>query len=247
MNRVLAFLGAGEFEPWSEVVDRWVLERSDGDGSVLVLPTASAPEGDDVFDGWARKGLAHFASLGVPAAVLPIRRREDAEREDLAERVRRASVVYASGGNPFHLATVLRGSAVCRAMWERLEAGLGYIGCSAGVACLTETTYDTAVEDLASDAVWKPGLSYVRGVLFAPHWDTVERWYPGAHAFIQRSVRPGETLVGIDEATAMVGDGATWEVLGRSAVHVYRAGRWMRAPAGERFRLPLEMGPPGEV
>ncbi len=182
MNRVLAFLGAGEFEPWSEVVDRWVLERSDGDGSVLVLPTASAPEGDDVFDGWARKGLAHFASLGVPAAVLPIRRREDAEREDLA-----------------------------------------------------------------SDAVWKPGSSYVRGVLFAPHWDTVERWYPGAHAFIQRSVRPGETLVGIDEATAMVGDGATWEVLGRSAVHVYRAGRWMRAPAGERFRLPLEMGPPGEV
>jgi cyanophycinase len=244
VSRVLAFLGAGEFEPWSEPVDRWVLERAAGDGRVLILPTASAPEGDEVFEGWARKGLEHFAALGVPAEVLPIKRREDAERGDLAERVRAASVVYASGGNPSYLADVLRGSAVCRALWEGMEAGLGYVGCSAGVACLTETTYDTAVLDLASEAVWAPGLGYARGVLFAPHWDTVERWYPGAQAFIAASLGPGETLVGIDEATAMVGDGSAWSVLGRSAVHVYREGRWRTVPAGEGFELALELGPP---
>ncbi len=34
--RTFAFLGAGEFEPWSEAVDRWVLERTDGDGRVLI-------------------------------------------------------------------------------------------------------------------------------------------------------------------------------------------------------------------
>lgn len=138
------------------------------------LPTASAPEGDEVFEGWGREGLAHFAPLGVPAEVLPVKRREDAEREDLADRLRGASVVYASGGNPGYLATVLRGSTLGRALWERMEAGLGYIGCSAGVACLTATTYDPAVADITS--MWAPGLGYVRGVLFAPHWDTVERW-----------------------------------------------------------------------
>lgn len=241
MSRAFAFLGAGEFEPWSEEVDRWVLERADGDGRVLILPTASAPEGDDVFDAWARKGLEHFDDLGVPGEVLPIKTREDAERSDLADRVARASVVYFSGGNPYHLASVLRGSAFCRAMLERMDDGLGFVGCSAGVACLTETTYDTAVENLTSSEVWKPGLSYVRRVLFAPHWDAVETWFPGAQAFIAASLLPGQTLVAIDEGTAMVGDGGGWIVLGRSGVHLLRDGVWADHAAGDRFELPLEV------
>ena len=36
-----------------------------GDGRVLILPTASAKEGDEVFDGWGSKGLEHFDSLGI--------------------------------------------------------------------------------------------------------------------------------------------------------------------------------------
>lgn len=243
MTRAFAFLGAGEFEPWSEVVDRWVLERADGDGTVLILPTASAPEGDDVFEDWARKGLEHYGSLGVPAEVLPLKSREDAEREDLAERIRHASAVYFSGGNPYHLASVLRGSAFCRVMLDRLEDGLGFVGCSAGVACLTETTYDTS-GDLLSDEVWKPGLSYVRRLLFAPHWDTVEQWFPGAQAFIVSSLGPGQTLVAIDEQTAMVGDGHHWDVLGRAGVHMFRDGAWVDHPAGDAFELPLELSRP---
>ena len=241
MSRALAFLGAGEFEPWSEVVDRWVLDRSDGDGRVLILPTASAPEGDDVFAGWARRGLEHYARLGVPAEVVPVKTREDAERPEHVEAVASASAVYFSGGNPYHLASVLRGSALCRAMMERLDDGLGFVGCSAGVACLTETTYDTAVEDLTSVEVWKPGLAYVRRVLFAPHWDTVEVWFPGAQAFIASSVAPGQTLVAIDEGTAMLGDGAAWTVVGRSGVHLLRDGEWTHAHAGDGFGLSLEL------
>lgn len=243
MTRAYAFLGAGEFEPWSEVVDRWVLERAEGDGRVLILPTASAPEGDEVFDEWAGKGLAHYGLLGIPAEVLPMKTREDAERAELVERVREASVVYFSGGNPYHLASVLRGSAFCRAMVDRLEDGLGFVGCSAGVACLTEVTYDTA-GDLLSREVWKPGLSYVRRLLFAPHWDTVEQWFPGAQAFIVASLEPGQTLVAIDEDTAMVGDGGRWDVLGRAAVHVHRDGAWVDHHAGEGFELALELARP---
>jgi cyanophycinase len=241
MSRAFAFLGAGEFEPWSEVVDRWVLERADGDGRVLILPTASAPEGDEVFAGWARRGLEHYARVGVPAEVVPVKTREDAERPEYVEAVTSASAVYFSGGNPYHLASVLRGSALCRAMMERLDDGLGFVGCSAGVACLTETTYDTAVEDLTSAEVWKPGLSYVRGVLFAPHWDVVETWFPGAQAFIAASVHPGQMLVAIDEGTAMLGDGAAWTVVGRSGVHLLRDGEWTHVHAGDGFELSLEL------
>jgi len=244
VSGAFAFLGSGEFEPWSSVVDGWVLERSDGDGRTLVLPTASAPEGDDVFDAWASKGLEHFEGLGVPAEVVPIKTRDDADHPAFVALVEGASAVYFSGGNPYHLAQVLKGSAFCEAMLGRLDDGLGFVGCSAGVACLTETTYDMAVEDLTSDEVWKPGLGFVRRVLFAPHWDMVEVWFPGAQASIVSAVRPGHTLIAIDEETAMVGDGRSWQVLGRSGIHVLSDGAWTDHPVGARFDLPLDLARP---
>jgi cyanophycinase len=237
-----AFLGAGEFEPWSEVVDRWMLERTNGDGRVLILPTASAPEGDDVFESWATKGLQHFGGMGVDAEVVPIKTREDAEDPANVARLERASVVYFSGGNPYHLASVLSGSSFCREMYASIDRGLGYIGCSAGVACLTETTYDTAVNDLSNGEIWKPGLGYARRVLFAPHWDVVDSWIPGAQAYIAGSVEPGQTLVAIDEDTAMVGDGTDWEVLGGAGVHLLTDGAWTDHTAGATFALPIELG-----
>ena len=59
-----------------------------------------------------RRGLEHFASLGIEAEVLPVRTREDADRPDLASSLQDASVVYLSGGNPAHLSDVLRDTAV---------------------------------------------------------------------------------------------------------------------------------------
>jgi cyanophycinase-like exopeptidase len=240
--RAFAFLGSGEFEPWSEPVDRWLLDRADGDGRVLILPAASAREGDEVFDSWAEKGLEHYARQGVAAEVVPMKTREDAERPETLAMLQGASVAYFSGGNPFDLAEVLRDTHFCRAMYERLDDGLAFAGCSAGVACLTETTYDTSVGDLLSDEVWKPGLGYVRGALFAPHWDMVDTWFPGAREKIAGSVGPGRTLVAIDEETAMVGDGERWDVLGRSGLHVLRDGEWSHHPAGATVELPLTLG-----
>ena len=51
-----------------------------GDGSVVILPTASASEGDEVFDRWGTMGLDHYADAGVTAEVLPVKVREDAFR-----------------------------------------------------------------------------------------------------------------------------------------------------------------------
>ncbi len=87
--------------------------------------------------------------------------------------------------------------------------------------------------------LWKPRLGVVRGVLFGPHWDIVDPWIPGARAFIMRSVPPGSAFVGIDEATAMVGDGASWSVVGRGGIHVLADGAWRTFSAGDGFVLPL--------
>ncbi len=238
-----SLLGSGEFEPWSAVADRWLLEASTGGGHVVVLPTASSREGPEVFDEWGRKGIEHFDSLGVPAEVLPVRTRDDAERVDLAARLDEASVAYFSGGNPAHLADVLRGTAVCDALLRGLARGMGYAGCSAGVACLTETTFDSDSDDF--EAIFRPGLGIVRGLLFGPHWDMLDSWVPGATEFIVASVPDAHVFVGIDERTAMLGDGKHWLVRGHGGVHVRRDGRFARYGDGDRFDLSFPLEPLG--
>ncbi len=235
-----SLLGSGEFQPWSEPADRWLLGRADGDGTVLILPTASAPEGDAVFASWANMGLEHFATMGVPAEVLPVKGRADAEDPVLVERLNDASVVYFSGGNPAYLARTFERTPFWGRLLERLDAGMGYAGCSAGVACLNEMTFDSTSDDF--ETVFKPGLGVMPRSVFAPHWDMVDTWIPGAADFIVGSVPDGYTFVGLDEDTAMLGDGTEWEVAGKSAIHVLRDGGWATYRNGDRFTLPLQGG-----
>lgn len=237
-GRALALLGSGEFQPWSEPVERWLVERSvKPGGPALVLPTAAAHEGDASFDAWGATGLEHFASLGIDAEVVPLKTRDDAHRIEIVERLDDASLVFFSGGNPARLAAILRETPFWRALVDAMRRGLPFAGCSAGVAFLTERTYDSDTTEL--DSVWAPGLGFVRDVLFAPHWDIVDMWVPGAGAFIVDSLPPGEMFVGMDEDTAMIGDGTSWQVVGRQKIHLFREGEWNIFAEGDEFELPL--------
>jgi cyanophycinase len=235
-----SLLGSGEFQPWSETADRWLLERADGDGGVLILPTAAAPEGQEVFTSWGAQGLAHFSTLDVPAEVVPLKSRADAEDPSIVARLDRASVVYFSGGNPAYLALTLAGTPFWTRVLDRLDEGMGYAGCSAGVACLAELTFDSATQSL--EDVYRPGLGILRGTVLAPHWDIVDTWVPGAGEFIVGSVPEGYVFVGLDEDTAMLGDGTSWQVAGKSGIHVLSRGAWTTYRDGERFDLPLDRG-----
>jgi cyanophycinase len=240
VSRALALLGSGEFEPWSDPVERWLIERSPRpDGVALVLPTAAAHEGDASFDAWGAKGLEHFASLGIDAEVVPLKTREDAHAEQIVSRLGEASLVFFSGGNPARLAEILRDTPFWRALVAAMRDRLPFAGCSAGVAFLTQRTFDSDTRDLGS--VWAPGLGFVRDVRFAPHWDIVDMWVPGAGAFIVDSLAPNETFVGMDEDTAMVGDGRSWEVVGRQRIHVLRDDDWEIFADGDAFELPLHL------
>ncbi len=236
----MALLGSGEFDPWSAPVERWLLERSrNPDGVALVVPTAAAHEGEASFSAWGAKGLEHFASLDLAAEVLPLRTRDDAHRDEVIGRLDDASLVFFSGGNPARLAQVVRDTPFWAAICAGLSSGLPYAGCSAGVACLTETTYDSETQDF--EGMWKPGLGFVRQTLFGPHWDIVDTWVPGASEFIVGSVRDGQVFVGLDEETAMVGDADEWRVIGRQGIHVLRGGEWATYREGDGFQLALPL------
>ena len=104
-NRRFLLLGSGEFEPWSEEPERVALDGVDP--RVAIVPTASAPEGDAVFERWGRMGLEHFRAMRWEADVLAVKTRADADRPDLATEVERAGLVYFSGGNPKHLGSTI--------------------------------------------------------------------------------------------------------------------------------------------
>jgi cyanophycinase len=131
----IALLGSGEFERWTDEIDRTLLEHAtSGDGTVAIVPTASALEGR-TFDEWAEKGLRHYASLDLPARVIDLRGRDDASRSDLVSAIEGASMVFFSGGNPAYLARTLAGSPFWDTVVERVRAGTAYAVCSAG-ACV---------------------------------------------------------------------------------------------------------------
>ena len=239
MPGLFGLLGSGEFEPWSEAADRWLLERATGDGSVMILPTASAPEGEEVFERWASMGLEHYDELGVPADVVPLMTRDDAERPDLVRMLESASMAFFSGGNPAYLARVLLGSRFWAALLSEMDRGMAYAGCSGGVACLGELAIDSTVRDFDSPDLWKPGLRLFPNVYFGPHWDALDRYIPGLQAMFVSAVPAGSTLVGIDERTAIAGDGSEWSVIGAGTVSLIQDDDRRTFAAGTAFRAPL--------
>jgi cyanophycinase len=236
---LFGLLGSGEFEPWTEPVDRWLLERATGDGSVLILATASAPEGEEVFERWASMGLEHYDELGIPADVVPLKTRADAERDDLIRMLEPVSMVFFSGGNPAYLAGVLRGSAFWAALVEAMERGMAYAGCSGGVACLGQTAIDSTVLEFDSPDLWKEGLALFPRTYFGVHWDALDRYVPGLQAMFVSAVPSGSLLVGIDERTAIVGDGAEWSVMGSGAASLIEDDDWETFGAGSSFDAAL--------
>jgi cyanophycinase len=228
MPRTFLLLGSGEFEPWTHEVEARVLAQATGDGSVVILPTASSTEGDAVFDRWATMGLDHYAEAGVTAEVVPVKVREDAEREDWTDRAERGSMIYFSGGKPQHLADVLRDSPLLAAILRAMDRGAIWAGCSAGAMVVSRS------RDGNRGSSWLFGLGLVPHVSFGVHWDRAAK-IPGL-AWWMTSRLPDDTwFVGIDEKTAIVGDGIEWEVFGGRGIEVRGPGDRTTYRAGQRF------------
>jgi cyanophycinase len=231
----VALLGSGEFEPWTDDVDRAVLEAATGDGSVAILPTASEPEGE-MYAEWARRGLEHYADLGVPARVIELKGREDAEAGDLARQIEGASLIFFSGGNPAFLARVLEGSAIWSTIVTAVERGAAFAGCSAGACVAGEFAPDSMTEHVWEDR-WVSGLRLLPGVWVVPHFDALDSYRAGLRDFFLSRVPEDDWAIGVDERTAVVRFGDAWRVFGEGGVLVRNRGVAFRAGPGSVIEL----------
>lgn len=206
---------------------------------VVILPTASAPDGEATFQGWSEMGIRHFTALG--AEVEPVLVRTVAEGFDGAalQAVGEADLVYLSGGHPRHLLTVLRESPLGAALRAAHARGAIVVGCSAGAMAIVGRTVDFRILPrpripLPFPLRWRSGLGLVEGLAVLPHYDAFPEPFS---AFIALQAPRGGVLLGIDEDTAVVGRNGAWQVHGRGRVTVWRGRRRERFRRGDAFRI----------
>ena len=229
----IALLGSGEFESWTRPIDQWCAAQSANDSNrVLVLPTASAPEGEDVFARWAAMGIEHYRGLGFDPEVLDLRERTDASREEIVAAIAGARLAFFSGGNPGYLVETLAGTPFWAAVLERFRAGAILAGSSAGAMMLAATTFvprGRGPDGLPTDVSTRPAMGLVPGVIVAPHFDIL----PAALRDTWSCVVPaGTRLLGIDEDTALVARDAVWTVRGRGRVYLLGDGEEVAVAPG---------------
>ena len=234
MSGTLALVGAGEFLDTMNQVDQQLLAMAGG-ARVVVLPTASAPDGAGVPERWARMGVDHFNRLGAQTdAVLALDRAACADAA-LAARVRAANLVYFSGGKPDYLYNTLVDTPVWDAVKEVLARGGVVAGCSAGAMIMgAYVPVFSRRMGMPSIGKWQSGFALVPGAIVAPHYNE----FPEIFSGLMFGGRPAGTfLIGVDADTALVESNSTWRVLGARRVTLRRDSTTERFTQGQSVSL----------
>jgi len=195
---------------------------------IAIIPAAAAPDHNHQRAGG--NGMRWFTGLGARQVSLqPLIDRESADQSAIAEALRGSRLVYLLGGFPAHLGRSLAGSLSWQAILEAYQSGAVVGGSSAGAMVLCQHYYDPESKSLLQ------GLNLLPGTCVLPHHDTFGKGW-AAHL---SDLLPDSTLVGIDEQTGMIDDapGGQWNVYGKGAVTLYRAGVTSVYHPGGQFTL----------
>ena len=244
MPGLLALVGGDEFKPGNEQQDRLMIAAA-GQGPAFVIPTAAARQGPE-------ESVAHatrwFRSLGLELRELRVLNRTGAMSKSVAEQAEGGGFFYLVGGDPGHVAQVLRGSIVWRAIFDAWRQGAVLAGSSAGAMALCSHTLVRATWPNRFRRRPLEALGVLAKTAVLPHFDTFgHKWIESAS-----EAAPELTLLGVDERSAAVweaggerGEG-TWSAAGPGRVTVIRAGKIATFENGEEvigLRRPARMLP----
>ena len=237
MKGLIALFGAGEYLPVAEPIDRALLDSlnlKDRKPRVVCLPTAAGREGDDSITRWSSMGLDHYQRLGAQVSALPIIDRASADDPKFETALEEADLIYFSGGDPTYLYQTMQGSRAWIAAQKAWARGAIYAGCSAGAMILAQKMPNFRMFGSGSLS----GFGVLPATYVLPHFNAMPAMFKPMVFALQRSLKDGQFVIGVDENTALVGKvGGEWQVLGQSKVHVIYKRTEKIYAAGEKVIL----------
>jgi cyanophycinase len=192
-------------------------------GYALVLPMSSAEPDSAVYyvkTQLVRLGVPHVYGINFIKGESPTPARLDS--------VRRANLIYISGGDQNRFMDVVRGTEIEKAILDARNRGAVVSGTSAGAAVMSKVMitgnelkhpdYASTFRNIEAENIeTKPGLGLMQQTIVDQHFVRRSRYNRLISAVIEF---PQLTGIGIDEATAILVDGNTFEVVGESQVVV---------------------------
>ena len=257
---VLLF-GSGETSPVAQPIYDDLMGTLPSPVRVAVLETPagfqlnSAKVAEDV----ARYLREHLPNHTPQVQVVPARRRGTPASPDNAEimgPLAAADMIFLGPGSPTYAVRHLRDSLAWQVVLARQRTGAALVLASA--ATIAASSWALPVYEVykaGEDIHWVPGLDLWGrmglSLVFVPHWDNREggakydtsRCFMGQTRFrdLLALLPPGETVVGIDEHTALSMDASEGHcvVMGRNGVTLLRDGTGQRFESGASFPLSL--------
>jgi cyanophycinase len=191
-----------------------ILELAGGKNAIVaVLPQSSAlaDAGEDSVKMWLEAGAREAARVTFE------------DRSAAGAALRRATLIWMPGGDQNRFMKAIEGTGLAEIIRERHRAGATVGGTSAGAAVIADAMFtgDADLKSLTAGAtVIARGLGLWPDVLIDQHFLKRQRDNRLISAVMDRPALVG---IGIDEGTAVVVKGASFDVLGRSSVVVIDA------------------------
>lgn len=231
MTGYILLEGGAEFGGLMSEPDRRAITLAGGDDApISIIPTAAAPDNNHRRAG--NNGVNWFRSLGATRIeTLPLTDKASANDETIAMSIRQSRLIYLLGGFTGYLGETLANSASYHALLAAYQAGAVIAGSSAGAMVLCQYYFDSGKRHIVE------GLNFVPNTCILPHHNTFGKGW--ARQLTQ--LLPNVVLLGIDERTGMLDDGADgkktgWRVYGQGAVTIYRGGTPTMYTRGQAFK-----------
>jgi cyanophycinase-like exopeptidase len=148
---------------------------------------------------------------------------------EYAEMISGGGLIYMSGGDPQHLAKSLVGTPAGDAIFQAWQEGASVAGCSAGAMALGATV-PHALQFRRSETA---GLGIAGSIHVLPHYDKYFGWAGDRVLRFVAQFGDNDSVVGVDEETALYRISDSWQVFGNGEVHTLSEQPVRRLRAGE--------------
>lgn len=211
---ILIPIGGGEDKKdKKEILDRFVRETDSRDPIIEVITTAT-----NMPDEVGRDYTRAFEDLSVRRVnIMHIEEREEANSEDIIDRIKNAHGVIFTGGDQLKLSSILGGTEMHKALKDRFENDTHFViaGTSAGAAAMSNTMI---VSGASTDALIKGqlqltnGLDFINSVFIDTHFTQRGRF---GRVIQTVAANPAVLGLGLGEDTgAVIFDNDDLEIIG---------------------------------